>query len=444
MQPLPESLKNPLAGIAAGALAVTVVTGALVVLDNFIPVLSLGVLYVFAVLPIALVWGAAYAVPVAVASMLAFNFFFLPPLYTFTLADRSNWFALLVYVVTAVVVGSLASRARGQRAEAEQRELESSLLADIAAELLRGTHLEDELERIEQRTATVLGVSSVRIVLGGRVSERTGEAPHALAVYGREIGTIYTPGERGACARDPAAIPAGACLAAGRHPGAGAALQRCVRGRGASPQRHDQDGSHPGRVARSPDAARHDRAGARRAPERRAVAFRPGPSRAAGDDSLRACAAEAASRKPPRSLAAPGWCGRSAAPSSGRRTSCSHRRVDELVDSERVVVSTRPDLPPVQVDATQIQRALVNVLENAIRLSPPGEPVHVRVNATRKELLIRVTDRGPGDPGRGVRAHLRALLPGARSARPTWRRAGLGNCPWLHRGERRPPLARVA
>jgi two-component system sensor histidine kinase KdpD len=72
--------------------------------------------------------------------------------------------------------------------------------------------------------------------------------------------------------------------------------------------------------------------------------------------------------------------------------------LDELADSERIVVSIRPDLPPAQIDATQIQRALVNVLENAIRLSPPGEPVHVRVNATRKELLIRVTDRGPGIP----------------------------------------------
>ena len=96
MRPSRESLNSPLVGIAGGALAVTVVTAAIAVLDNFIPVLSLGVLYVFAVLPIALVWGTAYAVLVAVASMLAFNFFFLPPVYTFTLADRSNWFALLV------------------------------------------------------------------------------------------------------------------------------------------------------------------------------------------------------------------------------------------------------------------------------------------------------------------------------------------------------------
>ena len=72
--------------------------------------------------------------------------------------------------------------------------------------------------------------------------------------------------------------------------------------------------------------------------------------------------------------------------------------LEELPESDRVQVSARPDLPPVSVDAVQIQRALVNVLENALRVSPSDEPVHVRVSATRKELLIRVTDRGPGIP----------------------------------------------
>jgi two-component system sensor histidine kinase KdpD len=63
-----------------------------------------------------------------------------------------------------------------------------------------------------------------------------------------------------------------------------------------------------------------------------------------------------------------------------------------------VVVSERRDLPPVEVDALQIERVLVNLLENALRFSPPDEPVHVRLTATRSELLIRVTDRGPGIP----------------------------------------------
>ncbi len=72
--------------------------------------------------------------------------------------------------------------------------------------------------------------------------------------------------------------------------------------------------------------------------------------------------------------------------------------LDELPGSDRVRVSARSDLPPVRVDAVQIQRVLVNLLENALRVSPAGEDVHVRVTATRKELLVRITDRGPGIP----------------------------------------------
>jgi two-component system sensor histidine kinase KdpD len=98
--------------------------------------------------------------------------------------------------------------------------------------------------------------------------------------------------------------------------------------------------------------------------------------------------------------------------------------LEELGGSDRVVVDGRPDLPPVSVDAGQIQRVLVNLLENALNVSPPGEPVHVRVSATRRELLIRITDRGPGIPD-GERE--RIFEPFHRIAgRPDQRGAGLG------------------
>ncbi|HET9323036.1 MAG TPA: DUF4118 domain-containing protein, partial [Gaiellaceae bacterium] len=107
-----KRFSSPLWGITAGAGAVAAVTVVIAIVDDWAPVLSLGVLYVFAVLPIATFWGLAYSIPVAVASMLAFNWFFLPPVGTFTLADRENWFALAVYLATAVVVSDLASRGR--------------------------------------------------------------------------------------------------------------------------------------------------------------------------------------------------------------------------------------------------------------------------------------------------------------------------------------------
>ena len=70
----------------------------------------------------------------------------------------------------------------------------------------------------------------------------------------------------------------------------------------------------------------------------------------------------------------------------------------ELGGPKRVQVSERRDLPPVKVDPLQVERVLVNLVENALRFSPADEPVHIRLSATRKELLIRITDRGPGIP----------------------------------------------
>src|SRR5581483_8885969 len=103
----------------ASAAALAVVTSAIAVLKGHVPVLSLAVLYLLAIIPVAVAWGIVYAIGVSVGSMLCFNFFFLPPLYTLTLQDTRNWFALLVFLVTAVVVSELATRSRRRALEAE-------------------------------------------------------------------------------------------------------------------------------------------------------------------------------------------------------------------------------------------------------------------------------------------------------------------------------------
>jgi two-component system sensor histidine kinase KdpD len=105
--------------VAASAAALALVTGAIELLKGHVPVLSLAVLYLLAIIPVAVAWGIVYAVGMAIGSMLAFNFFFLPPLYTLSLQDSRNWFALLVFLVTAVVVSELANRSRRRAEEAE-------------------------------------------------------------------------------------------------------------------------------------------------------------------------------------------------------------------------------------------------------------------------------------------------------------------------------------
>src|SRR5205823_1828876 len=104
----PEHVRAPAARIAVSLAAVAVVSGAIHGLNQIAPILSLGALYLFAVLPVAIFYGLAYAVGVSLVSMLAFNFFFLPPLHTLALRESENWVALAVFLVTAVVVSKLA------------------------------------------------------------------------------------------------------------------------------------------------------------------------------------------------------------------------------------------------------------------------------------------------------------------------------------------------
>jgi two-component system sensor histidine kinase KdpD len=412
----------PLAGAAAGVLAVAAVTGLIEILDGHVPVLSLGVLYVFAVLPIAVFWGSAYAIPVAVASMLAFNFFFLPPLHTLTLADRRNWFALLVYVVTAIVVGSLASGARRRRAEAEQREAEATLLADVAVELLRGTPLDDELELIQRRIADLLGVSSTRIVLGERATVLSPDAPHPLSVEGRHVGTVFTPASEEPAFSAHRLLPALASLLAiarererlAQEALEAEALRRSDTIKTAVIQAvsHDLrtplatieqalDGLESGELALT-DADRKELLETIRMEHTRLKRL---VENLLDLSRLQAGAAQSV-------------------PELWTADELVSQAVEELGGSERVSVSVRPDLPPLNVDAVQVQRVLVNLLENALRLSPPDEPVFVRVSATRKELLIRVTDRGPGVP---VEERERIFEPFHRVAgRRDERGAGLG------------------
>jgi two-component system sensor histidine kinase KdpD len=153
-------------GAVAGAFAVAAVTGLVFALRPVAPVLSLGVLYLLAVVPIAVVWGIAHALGVSVASMLAFNWFFLPPLHTFALQNSENWVALAVYLVTGVVVAGLAARSRRRAAEAELRAQEAAFIADVASRLLESADVQRELREVASRLAKVLGAPRVGIELG--------------------------------------------------------------------------------------------------------------------------------------------------------------------------------------------------------------------------------------------------------------------------------------
>src|ERR1700756_2131582 len=68
--------------------------------------------FLLVILAVSAVWGMAVSVLMSVAAMLAFNYFFLPPVGTLTIIDPQNWVALLAFLLTSITGSQLSSRIR--------------------------------------------------------------------------------------------------------------------------------------------------------------------------------------------------------------------------------------------------------------------------------------------------------------------------------------------
>ncbi len=92
--------------------------------------------YLVVVLAIATVWGLKEAILASAFAMLCYNFFFLPPRGRFTIADPQNWIALLTFLVTALVASHLSDRAKKQTIEAKRRQRETEQLYALSRSIL--------------------------------------------------------------------------------------------------------------------------------------------------------------------------------------------------------------------------------------------------------------------------------------------------------------------
>jgi two-component system sensor histidine kinase KdpD len=254
--------------------------------------------------------------------------------HTFTLADSKNWFALLVFLTTAVVVSELASRARRQAHEAEMHAKAATALLEERERLAQ-----EALEAEALRRADVIKTALLRAV------------SHDLRTPLMAIST-----SAGALARRDLSIDD-----ADR-----AELLETIL---AASDRLDH------LVRNLLDLSRLQAGAAQPEPELRDL------------DDLVVDA------------------------------------IEELGDDGRRVEVGFPDeSPTVRADAHQVQRVLVNVLENALKFSPPDESVRVQVSATPSEALVRIIDRGPGVPPEQADLIFEPFHRGGRSAAG----AGLG------------------
>ena len=132
------------AGYLSGVLGIAGVTLFLVPIREHANSTTIALAFLLVVLFVAILWGSRPALLASVLGMLCFNFFFLPPFYTFTIADSENWVALTVFFITALAVGQLSARAKRRAEEAEAGRREINRLYE---------ELQDAFERASQAEA---------------------------------------------------------------------------------------------------------------------------------------------------------------------------------------------------------------------------------------------------------------------------------------------------
>src|SRR5579859_3033661 len=186
-------------GVLATVTSVGAATAVIYPLKQVTPVLSLVVLYMLAVVVVSTFWGLAFGVATSVLSAAAFNFFHLPPLGRFALADDRDWAALVALVVVAVATGLVADAARSRGFEAERRRKEADLAAELAQLLLGSADVKDALDPAGERLAAALGSSTARIELRADASLEDdaacdGSVRFELHDAQREIGALVVQG----------------------------------------------------------------------------------------------------------------------------------------------------------------------------------------------------------------------------------------------------------
>ncbi len=412
-------------GAVVAVAAVALCTLIVYPLKQVAPVVSLSVVYLPAVLVMSITWGAWFGVGTAVLSAAAFNFFHLPPVGQFTIRDSDNWVALVAFLVVAAIASSVAEVTRARTRDAQERRREADLAAEMARLLLRGNNLAEALPTAAARLAQTLELNSAAIEMDAvEGDERTVAFP--LREGTRRLGTLLVGADTSEVSlrrlqeRVVPALEALLSAALERETLLGgvvetAALRRADTVKTALLRAVSHDLRSPltaisaaGEAVGSPSLSPQER-------EELASVIQEEARRLSRlvDNLLDLSRLEAGAAEPRRE-----WTS-----------------VEELIRAAVAEVAARPeefalsidrDLPLVRVDAVQMERAFVNVLENA-RRHAGGHPVSVRARAVRSlggpprqrvaadaggdggepaeghgargdRVIVRIVDRGPGIP----------------------------------------------
>lgn len=446
---------------AASLMSVGLVTIVIDLVLGRIRIANISMLYLVAVLAVAVACGSGPAVVAGVAAFLAFDFFFVEPVHTFTVSDPEEWVALLLFLLTAIVTGQLAASQRRRAREAEEREREAVVLYDVVR-LMSEPDLGRALDAVAARLRQELHLAGVAIDIAEDDRDRVASAavgdPEALRLV---PATATLPVHQLQAGPAPTALRRGT---AGRWIGLVPPWPPGVPRPIASDRLYvvpvSTQGQRVGRIVlvRAPNGPRFTAADDRLLS---AVAAQLGLAlerlrlrREATDaeilrrtDELKSALLSAVShdlRTPLATIsaAAESLLQEDVAWSPEDRTAFVRdiaeeaRRLGRLVDNlldlsrieggrlhpqkawhdlgglveevldrlkpitarHRVTVEIPDDLPPLLLDYVEIAQVLSNLIENATKYTPPGTEIAIRGTRADGEVVVEVADRGPGLP----------------------------------------------
>ncbi len=403
------------------------VVGATLALLKLFPQLttsSVALLLLLAVFFCASVWQSGPGVVAALLATLGFNYFFLPPLYTFTIQDPRNVSALFVFLISALLIGRLSalSRRRLGLLEAERRDLIA--LTQLSQGFLSDTNRETLFGVAADRLRQALQCQQVAILLvdeKGDLSQRIEAADTSFREDIAEL--VYRQGNSAAYPSDlegtdiylpiPVGLQRAGVLVARGLRSSERMAEACALLLGLAVERERFL-----RLARAGEETRtseqmkstllaqlaHDL----KTPIAAASAAIENWETASGGSEASRLAREQLSAldRRVRELMDVVRLDSGAARPRPERVTCAEiveaavaRFGDALAAHTLFLEPPPPDLA-VQVDPSQLTEALGHGLENAARYSPAGSTIHVSVVADDAEALFRVADQGKGVPAK--------------------------------------------
>jgi two-component system, OmpR family, sensor histidine kinase KdpD len=409
------SQRRRLAGFGLAVAGLPLLTYVLWLLGDELSLPSDILLFLAAVIGVALVGGMWPALLAAVGGFLLLNWFFTPPVRTFTVAERENVLALVVFLVVAGSVSAVVDLAARRTREAARASTDAQTLATVAGSVLRGAR---PLTALLERMRETFGLSSVSLL------ERRPDAPRSP-----DLSHDPSAWEVAACVGDrPCATPGEGNVAVPIDDG----LVLVLRGRplAAADRRVVEAFAAQAAVALRQERLAEEAATARPLAEadRMRTALlaavshdlrTPLASAKAAVTSLRssevsfdeedraellATADESLDRLArlvtnllDMSRLQAGALGMSLI-AIGLEEAVP-RALDELGSPGRQVrVRIPEELPAVRADPALLERILVNLVGNALRFSPPDQPPLLTASEHGGQVELRVVDHGPGIP----------------------------------------------